>query len=192
MPYEVQQVVKIISACPKCGQPVQDGDKFCEYCGAGISPAGVFSVPPPPPPPPFTSQQVDRAEVLKEKSPFLAVFASFLFAGLGQVYNGQLGKGILFFFGVLFGSLSGVLFDPSLITIGILVWIYGLFDAYQTAKKMNSGEMPFRDYSLAGIVGYIILGIVAFVIFSGFLAFLSDFLNYLSDPEMCFGFDCEY
>ena len=34
----------------------------------------------------------------RPKEPWVAAFLSFLLPGLGQIYNGQLGKGILFFF----------------------------------------------------------------------------------------------
>jgi hypothetical protein len=56
------------------------------------------------------------------------------------VYNGQFQKGLL----ILFGSAIGFLI---FIVPGLLVFIYGLYDAYVTARKMNAGEIPFREFS---------------------------------------------
>lgn len=58
-----------------------------------------------------------------KKSPILATVLSFTIGGLGQVYNGQVGKGILIFF-------TSWLIMP---------WIYGIIDAYRTANKINEG-----------------------------------------------------
>lgn len=58
-----------------------------------------------------------------KKSPILAAILSFIIGGLGQVYNGQVGKGLLIFF-------TSWLIIP---------WIYGIIDAYRTANKINEG-----------------------------------------------------
>lgn len=62
---------------------------------------------------------------------------SFLFTGLGQIYNGQIGKGIAFL-------IVGILFAFTiLLLIGFILypvfWIYNIYDAYSTAKKINAG-----------------------------------------------------
>ncbi len=62
---------------------------------------------------------------------------SFLFTGLGQIYNGQIGKGLVF-------VVLGVVFVITMIVlIGFILypvfWIYNIYDAYTTAKKINAG-----------------------------------------------------
>jgi len=96
--------------------------------------------------------------VAKSKSPVLALILSFLWVGLGQLYNGKLVKGLLIQLGVIIGSL--------LVLPGFIVWIYGLWDAYNDSEKMNRGEIPFASPTFLEIIGFIffwfiIAGIVA-------------------------------
>ncbi len=95
---------------------------------------------------------------VEQKSTGLAAVGSFLFAGLGQVYNGSLGKGLL----ILFGTLIGYLF---FVIPGIIVWVYGIYDAYSTAKKMNEGKIPFVAHKTSHIIAFIIIGIVIVIIY---------------------------
>ncbi|MEW6771832.1 MAG: hypothetical protein AB1330_10665 [Bacillota bacterium] len=73
------------------------------------------------------------------KNPGLAAVLSFFFAGLGQIYNGQIGKGI----GLIIAELiSGLL---CTVIVGFLllpvVWIYAIYNAYKTAEKINAGQL---------------------------------------------------
>ena len=65
---------------------------------------------------------------LNPKSPSLALLLSFFIVGLGQIYNGQLGKGILMFFGCIF---------LWFFYLGWIVNIWSIIDAYQYSKKYN-------------------------------------------------------
>lgn len=117
-----------------------------------------------------------------EKNPFLAGLASFLFAGLGQVYNGQFAKGVLILGGALLGSF--------LIIPGILIWLYGLYDAYRTAKKMNAGSIPFVAHNWGHIIVFVVLGIIAVALVNLFLAVISELIigttdYYYGEPEYC-------
>jgi len=69
------------------------------------------------------------------KNPSTATILSFFFMGLGQIYNGQIGKGIIFI--ILYG-ISVVLMWVviGLVTTPIL-WIWGMVDANNSAKKIN-------------------------------------------------------
>ncbi|MCX5497117.1 GYF domain-containing protein [Kaistia dalseonensis] len=62
------------------------------------------------------------------KSAGVALLLSLLCAGLGQFYNGQVGKGILMF--IMMVALWFVF-------LGWIVWIWSAVDAYRTAKAMN-------------------------------------------------------
>jgi TM2 domain-containing membrane protein YozV len=69
------------------------------------------------------------------KNPGVAAVLSFFFAGLGQIYNGQIGKGILL---IVLQAVNAFLMT---IIVGFItypiVWIYGMVDAYKTASKIN-------------------------------------------------------
>lgn len=73
-----------------------------------------------------------------QKNSGLAAVLSFFFTGLGQIYNGQIGKGILFIFVQLINI--GLMF----VFIGFftypIVWIWGMVDAYKTAERINSAS----------------------------------------------------
>lgn len=67
----------------------------------------------------------------ERKSPALSVLLSFLLTGAGQLYNGQAAKGLLMLGAcvVLWGFL-----------LGWVVTLWSIYDAYITAKKINSGQ----------------------------------------------------
>ncbi|MDH5561961.1 MAG: hypothetical protein OEY59_14010 [Deltaproteobacteria bacterium] len=58
-----------------------------------------------------------------------------MFVGLGQIYNGQILKGIIFI-GIYIFSLFLIFVVIGLITTP-LFWLYGIYDAYQEAEMMN-------------------------------------------------------
>lgn len=70
------------------------------------------------------------------KNPGLAAILCFFYMGLGQIYNGQLSKGIAF---IIAYSISWIL---MFLLIGFIttpvLWIYGMYDAYKSAEKINS------------------------------------------------------
>jgi TM2 domain-containing membrane protein YozV/RNA polymerase subunit RPABC4/transcription elongation factor Spt4 len=132
------QINKEAEICPECGvrQPNETETKYCANCGeqidenAEICPkCGVRQ------PGATTSQQ----PVYQQKNPGIAAVLSALFVGLGQIYNGEILKGIIL---IIAYAVSYVLI---LILIGFittpLLWIYGVYDAYNTAKKINEGTI---------------------------------------------------
>jgi TM2 domain-containing membrane protein YozV len=70
-----------------------------------------------------------------KKNPGLAAVASFFFSGLGQIYNGEILKGVL----LMVIQVINVLL--MFVVIGFvtypLVWVYGIWDAYRSAEKFN-------------------------------------------------------
>jgi len=154
--------------CENCGANVNPGDQFCDSCGASLGVATMVQKSPQPEP---AVPAKTPAAGQGEKNPVLAALASFLFSGLGQVYNGNFVKGILIFFGTLIGAM--------IFTIpGIIVLLYGIYDAYTTAKKMNDGQIPFVPYQMMHIIAFVVIGIVVviiFVILAGLAMALSEF-----------------
>lgn len=73
------------------------------------------------------------------KNPGLAAILSALVNGLGQIYNGEIGKGLIILIGQILNSL--LLF----ILIGFItvpaVWIWSIYDAYKTAERINQQYM---------------------------------------------------
>jgi len=69
------------------------------------------------------------------KNPGIAAVLSFFWTGVGQIYNGQLMKGLILIVVQLINSalmfvLIGFITFP-------LVWIWGIYDAYKEADRMN-------------------------------------------------------
>ena len=118
--------------CPHCGKPTTQLDrttKFCQNCGAEIDIAaeicpkcGVRIAPSP-------------AARTEKKSEGIAAVCSFLFVGLGQIYNGQIGKGIMF---IIIGVI--LIFSLILAILYPIFWVYNIYDAYRTAQRINAGE----------------------------------------------------
>ena len=72
------------------------------------------------------------------KNPGIAAVLSFFWTGVGQIYNGQIIKGLLLIGLQLINSaLMFVLI--GFITFPI-VWIWGIYDAYKVADRMNRGS----------------------------------------------------
>src|SRR5439155_18572821 len=72
-----------------------------------------------------------------EKSPALALILSFFLNGLGQFYNGEASKGVIF---LIVHILLIVLTWLTLFTCIILIpfWIYGIYDSYTRADVYNA------------------------------------------------------
>jgi TM2 domain-containing membrane protein YozV len=69
------------------------------------------------------------------KNPTTATILSFFIMGLGQIYNGQIGKGILFI--VMYAvSVALMYVIVGFVTTPIL-WIWGMVDANRSAKRIN-------------------------------------------------------
>ncbi|TYT62108.1 zinc ribbon domain-containing protein [Natrialba swarupiae] len=109
--------------CPSCGEIIKKEARICPHCG--VDHGGSASS--------------------QEKDPTIAALLSgigLIFpiaAGAGQMYNGQMGKGIAFCLVQFFNAMLIILLI-GLITFP-LVGIYTIYDAHQTAKKVNQGEI---------------------------------------------------
>ena len=75
------------------------------------------------------------------RNPVLAAILSLIVAGLGQIYNGQIPKGVIFIIVQLInGALTAVLIGWLLLP---LVGLWAMIDAYMTAKH-NNERYSFR------------------------------------------------
>ncbi len=135
--------------CSKCGSQAMSEAHWCGGCGSALAlPSPAAAVPAAaglqgPRQPLYAAQtavtfQVQQPQVVilrTGKSAGLAAVLSFFWCGLGQIYNGQVGKGIAFLVGyavsfLLMFVLIGFLTTP-------ILWIWGMVDAYQTAERLN-------------------------------------------------------
>ena len=69
------------------------------------------------------------------KNPSIATILSFFYMGLGQIYNGQIGKGIVFI--ILYGISVALMFVVIGFVTTPILWIWGMVDANNSAKKIN-------------------------------------------------------
>ena len=69
-------------------------------------------------------------------SPILALIISFFLPGIGTVYAGNIMKGIIIFIvAVILGALATIfLLGIIAYLLYVIVWLYGMYDAYTTAS----------------------------------------------------------
>jgi uncharacterized membrane protein YidH (DUF202 family) len=148
--------------CPACGLPLQyENAVICPNCGARTA--------------------VALEEWKEIRNPLLAIVFCFLFPGWGQWYNGKTWDGMQFF-GAFWASwvvmfifsrmVSTQTFTAIYVTLFIVIiaiWIYGMYDAYKTAERINRRKDSFSGKSrlfwlpVALFVVAIVLIIVAFI-----------------------------
>jgi len=106
-------------------------------------PAGAPPPPPPYQPPAGVPPPVQQFQApvggyttgVAPKNPVISLLISFIVPGVGTIINGETGKGIAILVAyvvslILIIALIGLIAAPA-------VWIYGMYDAYQGAKKFN-------------------------------------------------------
>ena len=74
------------------------------------------------------------------KSAGLAAVLSFFYPGLGQIYNGQILKGVALF--VIASICAALMFVLIGFVLYPLVWLLGMYDAYSTAESINTRCWP--------------------------------------------------
>lgn len=73
--------------------------------------------------------------VVQAKNPGVSALCSFFLPGLGQFINGDSSKGILFLIGYVMSWLFVFIFIG--IPMLFVVWVWGMVDAYSSAKAWN-------------------------------------------------------
>jgi len=82
--------------------------------------------------PPQSTRIIIEDGTAKPKSASLAFFLSLIIVGSGQLYNGQIAKGILMFVGCIL---------LWLVSLGWIINLWSIFDAYIVARDMNDRYM---------------------------------------------------
>jgi TM2 domain-containing membrane protein YozV len=104
---------------------------YCTSCGAEIAPSvnacprcGIVA-----------TRQQPIVVIRDRKEPWFALALSFLFSGLGQIYNGEIGKGIAF---IIAHAISiGLMWIVVGFITTPIIWIWSMIDAYKSAQRFN-------------------------------------------------------
>lgn len=155
--------------CPECGKPLaNEAANFCDNCGAKLAAAPTITVEPQPQPEAGAagSEPVTLVQPVEEKSTFVAALCSLILPGLGQVYDGKLERGFLIFIGTVIGFFIFII--P-----GLLVWAFGIYDAYTIALQMNKKEIPFLPTNTGHVILFILLALVIVVVAAVIAALLA-------------------
>jgi hypothetical protein len=141
--------VEAAGACTKCGRGICDrcavsiqGRLLCRCCLEGV---------------PIDSSRAHAEERnLKLKDPASAAAMSMLHGGLGQLYNGEIAKGLGLIVAKVVVLLSGIfmciygawyLAVPTLFLGWGGLWIFGVWDAYSSATRHNREQFSFGPSS---------------------------------------------
>jgi len=161
----------VTAFCRDCGKGVCDGCmqrcdgvSYCQDCApAIIEPEPVaehepperaiprIAAPPPTPPPPTPA-----ADSVEGSHPFLAGLLGFV-PGLGAVYNGQYGKGVIHaaIFGMLFAistSSDEAAIHALLVPLTIFFVLYMPVEAVRTARAIRRGEQVDEMSGIPGVL----------------------------------------
>lgn len=146
MQCDIHSTTEACGSCVNCGRGVCDvcmiwvqGKLLCRSCVQK-----------------FPVDQLRRSAIdrdVKLKDPASAAAMSLLHGGLGQIYNGDIAKGI-FLIGakviVLIGAVALVVLGHFIVGIACLIllwgglWAWGIWDAYQSADRHNRA-VQFSD-----------------------------------------------
>ncbi len=86
-----------------------------------------------------------------DRNPATAAILSFLFIGLGQAYNGEIAKAVVFL--ILYAiSILLTIFLIGFVTIPLL-WIWSIVDAYKSSQKMKQAGTARQSPSKASPSG---------------------------------------
>ena len=112
-----------VNYCQECGSPTNVDQFVCVKCGVNLSSS-------------FRNIILNKKILPSNppKKPVLALILSFFIMGLGQVYLGQVWKGIAIFIAtIIIGFLTFGLGCPVMFVISPV-------DAYKIAKKLEAGN----------------------------------------------------
>ena len=129
------EIVSGAPFCPQCGFKLNQEEqapqtKFCQSCGKKISINAEIC--------PHCGVRVAGLASSGEKSVLLAAILSFLFPGLGHLYNGLTTKGISFIIAYIVSFI--LIFILVGLVLVIIVWLWALVDAIKTTEAINRGE----------------------------------------------------
>ena len=115
--------------CDKCGHKlVNEKRKFCERCGAELKYESDSSA----------GSSVNIPVHTEEKSMAVAMILSFIFAGTGIAYAGNLEKGIGIFVVSIIVNFITIFTGGIFFIFTLAVWIAGMVLTYKEVEKVNN------------------------------------------------------
>ena len=127
----------MLRTCKECESTYGDHTavRFCPSCGSTVhvasgEVAAVLS----------DSECGPEAAATNTKSPVLAALLSFLMVGMGQIYIGQVEKGLTMI-GVVLLLIVTVVLGP----LGLMILLFNVVDAFVLARIVNKGK-PIRKW----------------------------------------------
>ncbi len=96
--------------CSNCASVIDEKAEICPKCGVRVSIPSVYP---------------------EKRNPGIAAILSLVIPGSGQMYCGYVNRGII----ILISTLILVW-----VLIGIILWVWNIYDAYQIAENVNRGE----------------------------------------------------
>lgn len=150
--------------CPTCNECLDGMDSNCRHCGAELPPGVLYALstalgdttssvqmttpgrlpphltqsPPHVSAPSLHDMPPEQNSALR---PWLAAALSLL-CGLGQLYNGQIVKGLVL---IALGAAAVMSWNLPLGKFLLpIVWLYAILDAYFVARRADSGRISSR------------------------------------------------
>jgi signal peptidase I len=119
-----------------------------------------------------------KSESFLKRYPLLAFILSFIFTGLGQIYNGDFSKGVVFFIFrilslifiplyVIFQNNFSIIFVLATSAFHVIVWLVSSVEAAYSAKGKHAYNL--KNYNMIVFYFFYIIINSVLIIFSGFL-----------------------
>ncbi len=118
--------------CRNCGAVIDREAEICPSCGVRQRP------------PPKSSVDSALDDLLEGGNPFVAAVLSALFPGLGQIYNRELERGLVFVVATIFAAFSTLVFVGFILFPA--VWLFAIYDAY-TRAELRAEELRSEEHA---------------------------------------------
>lgn len=89
---------------------------------------------------PYAGAPYGMVPYVRRKDAGVATLLSFFLPGAGQIYNGQVGKGLAFLLVTIFVNFPLMFVGVGFLT-GLITWIWAMIDAHSSAEKINRGQI---------------------------------------------------
>jgi hypothetical protein len=142
--------------CPYCGAVITYDEFFCRACHKRLYDQQDFSAP---------STLKAETFVVAVRNPYIAGILSFASPGLGQFYNAETLKGLVFFLAFIvisFDMIAGDILTAFHAVFFFGIWILGIIDAFYSAWQISHFVKPCTTG--ASYLLYVLLALYALIV----------------------------